>query len=155
MTVETDRISVAKCLLTGLTECLLTGLSILLVFFTKLGFIAFNYYIKLSIIFELFLSSRRLWVVWKYKSFTLEYVRILFWSISFFLWLSFFPDDVLCKIAIWTDDTALNSSCDKASDLLQQAEIWVVIWSQKSKLLENISIFHLLLFDFEVSRFDT
>ena len=32
------------------------------------------------------------------------------------------PDDILCKIAIWADDTALNSSCDKLSDLPQQVE---------------------------------
>ena len=30
---------------------------------------------------------------------------------------------VLCKISIWTDDTAVNSQCDKPSDLLQQVEI--------------------------------
>ena len=33
------------------------------------------------------------------------------------------PDDVLCKVAIWADDTALNSSSGKPSDLFQQAEI--------------------------------
>ena len=31
--------------------------------------------------------------------------------------------DLMCKIAIWTDDTALNSPSDKPSDLLHQAEI--------------------------------
>ena len=53
---------------------------------------------------------------------TLECVRILSWFISFF-YFNCLPDDVLCKIAIWADDTALNSSCDKPSDLLQQVEI--------------------------------
>ena len=28
-----------------------------------------------------------------------------------------------CNITIWADDTALNSSCDKPSDLSQQFEI--------------------------------
>ena len=42
------------------------------------------------------------------------------WS-TFFFWFHCFPDDVLCKIAIWADETALNSSFGKPSDLLQQA----------------------------------
>ena len=51
----------------------------------------------------------------------LECVRILSWSISFFNCLL---DDVLCKTAIWADDNALNSLCDKPSDLSQQVVIW-------------------------------
>ena len=57
----------------------------------------------------------------------LESVRILSWSISFFSYFNCLPDDVLCKIVIWADDNALNSSCDKPSHLSQQ----VVIWSEK------------------------
>ena len=49
----------------------------------------------------------------------LECVRILSSSISFFFYFNCLPDDVLCKIAIWADDTALNSSSDKPSDLPQ------------------------------------
>ena len=52
---------------------------------------------------------------------TLECVGILPWSI-FFLYFSCLPDDVLCKIVILANDTAPNSSCDKPSDLSQQAE---------------------------------
>ena len=59
----------------------------------------------------------------------LECVRILSWSISFFSYFNCLPDYVLCKIAIWTDDNALNSSCDKPSDLSLQ----VVTWSQNSE----------------------
>ena len=40
----------------------------------------------------------------------------------FFFYSSCLPD-VLCKIVILANDTALNSSCDKPSDLSQQAEI--------------------------------
>ena len=29
------------------------------------------------------------------------------------------PDDVICDIAIYADDTTLNSKCDQASDLWQ------------------------------------
>ena len=33
------------------------------------------------------------------------------------------PDDVMCNIAIYADDTTLNSKCDQASDLWQQPEL--------------------------------
>ena len=45
---------------------------------------------------------------------TLECVRILSLFISFF-YFNGDPDDVQCKIAIWADDTALKSSCDKVA----------------------------------------
>ena len=38
----------------------------------------------------------------------------------FFFYFICFPYDILCKIAIWADDTAHSSSFDKASDLSQQ-----------------------------------
>ena len=41
----------------------------------------------------------------------------------FFFYFNCFPDDVLRKIVIRADDNALNSSCDKPSDLLQQVVI--------------------------------
>ena len=34
-----------------------------------------------------------------------------------------FPDDVICDIAIYADDTTLYSKCDQASDLWQQPEL--------------------------------
>ena len=33
------------------------------------------------------------------------------------------PDNVICNIAIYADDTTLYSKCDKASDLWQQLEL--------------------------------
>ena len=33
------------------------------------------------------------------------------------------PDDVMCNIAIYADDTTLYSKCDQASDLQQQLEV--------------------------------
>ena len=33
------------------------------------------------------------------------------------------PDDVICNIAIYADDTTLYSNCDQASDLWQQLEL--------------------------------
>ena len=35
------------------------------------------------------------------------------------------PDDVICNIAIYTDDTTLYSKCDQESDLWQQLEMAV------------------------------
>ena len=33
------------------------------------------------------------------------------------------PDDAICDIAIYADDTTLYSKCDQASDLWQQIEL--------------------------------
>ena len=41
----------------------------------------------------------------------------------FLLYISDLPDDVICDIAIYTDDTTLYSKCDQASDLWQQLEL--------------------------------
>ena len=35
----------------------------------------------------------------------------------FLLYINDLPDDVICDIAIWADDTTLLSKCDQASDL--------------------------------------
>ena len=41
----------------------------------------------------------------------------------FLLYINDFPDDVICDIAIYADDTTLFSKCDQASDLWQQFEL--------------------------------
>ena len=41
----------------------------------------------------------------------------------FLLYVNDLPDDVICDIAIYADDTTLYSKCDKASDLWQQLEL--------------------------------
>ena len=38
----------------------------------------------------------------------------------FLLCINDLPDDVVCDIAIYADDTTLYSKCDQASDLWQQ-----------------------------------
>ena len=38
----------------------------------------------------------------------------------FLLYINDLLDDVICDIAIYTDDTTLYSKCDQASDLWQQ-----------------------------------
>ena len=39
------------------------------------------------------------------------------------LYINDFPDDVICNIVIYADDTTLYSKCDQASDLRQQLEL--------------------------------
>ena len=41
----------------------------------------------------------------------------------FLLYINHLPDDVICNIAIYADDTTLYSKCDQASDLWQQLEL--------------------------------
>ena len=41
----------------------------------------------------------------------------------FLLSINDLPDDVICDIAIYADDTTLYSKCDQASDLWQQFEL--------------------------------
>ena len=41
----------------------------------------------------------------------------------FLLYINYLPDDVICDIAIYADDTTLCSKCDQASDLWQQLEL--------------------------------
>ena len=41
----------------------------------------------------------------------------------FLLHINDLPDDAICNIAIYTDDTSLYSKCDQASDLWQQLEL--------------------------------
>ena len=41
----------------------------------------------------------------------------------FLLYINELPDDVICDIAIYADDTILYSKCDQASDLWQQLEL--------------------------------
>ena len=40
----------------------------------------------------------------------------------FLLYINELPDDVICDIGIYADDTTLYSKCDQASDLWQQLE---------------------------------
>ena len=41
----------------------------------------------------------------------------------FLLYINDLPDDVICNLVIYTDDTTLYSKCDQASDLWQQLEL--------------------------------
>ena len=41
----------------------------------------------------------------------------------FLIYMNDLPDDVICNIAIYADQTTLYSECDQASDLWQQLEL--------------------------------
>ena len=76
-----------------------------------------------------FLSNRQLRVVLDGKS-SQEYpvnARVPQGSILgptlFLLYINDLPDDVICNIAIYADDTTLYSKCDQTSDLWQQLEL--------------------------------
>ena len=47
----------------------------------------------------------------------------------FLLYINDLPDDVICNIDIYADDTTLYSKCDRASDLWQQLELASVLES--------------------------
>ena len=109
-----------------------------------------------------FLSNRQLRVVLDGK-YSQEYpvnVRVPQGSILgptlFLLHINNPPDDVICDIAIYADDTTLYSKCDQASDLWQQLELSselesdlreIVDWGKKWLFHFNAGKTQLVLFD--------
>ena len=74
----------------------------------------------------------------------------------FLLYMNDLPDDVMCDIAIYADDTTLYSKCDWASDLWQQLELSselesdlrdTVDWSKKWLVDVNAGKTQLVSFD--------
>ena len=122
LTVATDRIAKAFNR-SGATRAVYPRLSTgfgMLVFFTNLNLVEFQ--VRYFTLFFLF-SVRQLPVVLDRKS-SQEYPvnagvsqgSILGPTLSL-LYINDLPDDVICNIAIYADDTTLYSRCDQASDL--------------------------------------
>ena len=74
----------------------------------------------------------------------------------FLLYANDFPDDVICNIAIYPDDSTLYSKCEQASDLWQQLELAselesdlrdTVDWGKKWLVDFNAGKTQLVLFD--------
>ena len=74
----------------------------------------------------------------------------------FLLYINDLPDDVICNIAIYADDTTLYSKCDQTSDLWQQLELAselesdlrdTVDWGRKKLVDFNAGKTQLVLFN--------
>ena len=70
----------------------------------------------------------------------------------FLLYINDLPDDVICNIAIYADDTTVYSKCNQASDLWQQLELEsdlrdTVDWSRKWLVDFNAGKTQLVSFD--------
>ena len=74
----------------------------------------------------------------------------------FLLYINDLPDDIICDITIYADDTTLYSKCDQASDLWQQLELAselesdlrdTVHWGRKWLVDFNAGKTQLVLFD--------
>ena len=80
----------------------------------------------------------------------------IFGPTLFLLYINDLPDDVICDIAIYADDTILYSNCDWASDLWQQLELASELlsdlrdtldWGKKWLVDSNAGKTQLVLFD--------
>ena len=109
-----------------------------------------------------FLSNRRLRVVLDGKSSQKYPVNAgvpqgsILGPTLFLLYINDLPDDVICDIAIYADDTTLYSRCDRASNLWQQPELAselesdlreTVDWGKKWLVDFNAGKTQLVLFD--------
>ena len=67
----------------------------------------------------------------------------------FLLYINDPPDDVICNVAIYADDTTLNSKCDQASDLWQQLEL---VSELESDLRDTVDWGRMWLVDFSAGK---
>ena len=67
----------------------------------------------------------------------------------FLLYINELPDDVICNVAIYADDTTLYSECNQASDLWKQLELASKL---ESDLQNTVDWVRKWLVDFIVGR---
>ena len=99
----------------------------MLVFFTNLSVVDFNVrcfgFFLLSSVIDSF-KRFRMGSLHKNIQLMLEFLKAPFLVLHFFYdILMILPEDVVCDIAIYADDTTLYSKCDQASDLWKQTEL--------------------------------
>ena len=131
----------------------------MLVFFTNLSLMEFH--VRYWLYF-FFLSNRQLRVVLDGKS-SQEYPvnagvpqGSVLGPTLFLLYINDLPNDVICNVTIYADDTTHYSKCNEASDLWQQLELAselqsdlrdAVDWGRKCLVDFNAAKTQLVLFD--------
>ena len=69
--------------------------------------------------------------------------------LHFSLYINDLPDDVICNIAIYADDTTFYSKCGQASDLWQQLELASEL---ESDLTDTVDWGRKCMFDFNARK---
>ena len=78
-----------------------------------------------------------------------EFLKRPFLVLLFSCYINDLPDNVICNIAIYADDTTLYCKCDQASDLWQQPELASEF---ESDLLDTVDWGKLWLVDFNAGK---
>ena len=131
----------------------------MLVLFTNFSFTEFQVrYLTLFLLFSVVGGFRWFWMgnLCKNIQLMLEFLKVPFLVLHFLLYINDLPDDFICDIAIYADDTTLYSKCDQASYLWQQLELAfelesdlqdTVDWDMKWLVDFNAGKTQLVLFD--------
>ena len=127
----------------------------MLVFFTNLGLMELQVRHLAFFFISSFLSDRQLRLVLDGKSSQKYRINVgvpqgsIPGPTHFLLYINDLPDDVICNITIYADDTTLYSKCDQASDLWQQLELASEL---ESDLWDTVDWGRKLLVDFSTGK---